>query len=409
MTQQPKTLKLSNEEARCLLLNRQGLGQSPQGPFDADSLQALIHQLGYVQLDSINTVERAHHMILHTRADGYTHAHLKELHESRKTLFEHWTHDACLIPSEFYPHWRHRFQAAKRNAKNPRWEQRLGPGGAKTISAVRKRIKREGPLMSRDFADKGKGSWWGWGPSKTALEYLWRTGELAISRREGFQKVYDLTERTIHAADRAHKPTLAETIDWKCREALKRLGTGNPREIAAYWQSVSVKQAGDWVKAHLGGDLIETMSEMADGEMKAGVALATLPDELASLTTPPTRLRFLSPFDPVLRDRQRALRLFGFDYRIEIYVPEAKRQYGYYVLPILEGTKFTGRADLKVHRKEGRLEMKGLWLEPGIKPGTGRKTAIRQALTRLAKFTGATSVDADAALRRAKASPARDR
>ncbi len=402
-------LTLPNEEARRLLLNRQGLGHAPQGPFDANKLYALIHQLGYVQLDSINTVERAHHMILHSRADGYTYAHLKELHETRKTLFEHWTHDACLIPCEFYPYWHQRFQAAKQNRKSPKWCQRLGPNGIKTITTVRKRIKKEGPLMSRDFEDKGQGAWWGWGPSKTALEHLWRTGELAITRREGFQKVYDLTERTISETDRTPKPTLAQTIDWKCTEALKRLGTATPREIAAYWQSISVKQADAWVKKNMGRTLIETMSEMADGEMRAGVAFASLRTELAGLTTPPTRLRFLSPFDPVLRDRKRALRLFGFDYRIEVFVPEAKRQYGYYVLPILEGTKLTGRADLKVHRKEGRLEMKGLWLEPGIKLGTGRKTAIRQALARLARFTGATQVDADAALQHAKASPARDR
>ena len=241
-------LKLSNQQARLLLLNRQGLARDTRAPFNADTLQELIHQLGYVQLDSINTVERAHHMILHTRSDGYAHAHLKELHETRKTLFEHWTHDACLIPTEFYPHWRHRFQATKRSRSTPRWEKRLGPDGAKVVSGVRARIKKEGPLMSRDFEDKGQGAWWGWGPSKTALEYLWRTGELSISKRQGFQKVYDLTERTINARHREPKPTLNQTIDWKCREALKRLGVATPGEIAAYWASVPVKQATDWAK-----------------------------------------------------------------------------------------------------------------------------------------------------------------
>jgi len=402
-------LKLSNQQARLLLLNRQGLARDTRAPFDADTLQELIHQLGYVQLDSINTVERAHHMILHTRSDGYTHAHLKELHETRKTLFEHWTHDACLIPTQFYPHWRHRFQATKHSRSTPRWENRLGPNGAKIVSGVRARIKKEGPLMSRDFEDKGQGAWWGWGPSKTALEYLWRTGELSISKREGFQKVYDLTERTIDAKHREPKPTLTQTIDWKCREALKRLGVATPGEIAAYWASVSVKQATDWAKGQNGKDLIDVEVTSADGSAKKAVALASLEAEMSDLQLPAKRLRFLSPFDPVIRDRKRTKRLFDFDYTVEIFVPEAKRKYGYYVLPILEGTEFTGRADLKVHRKEGRLEMKGLWLEPGIKLGKAREAGVRQALARLAKFTGATSIDADAALQRAKAAPAHGR
>jgi len=402
-------LELSNQQARLLLLNRQGLARDTRAPFDADTLQELIHQLGYVQLDSINTVERAHHMILHSRSDGYAHAHLKELHETRKTLFEHWTHDACLIPTEFYPHWRHRFQATKRSRSTPRWEKRLGPDGAKVVSSVRARIKKEGPLMSRDFEDKGQGAWWGWGPSKTALEYLWRTGELSISKRQGFQKVYDLTERTIDAEHRDQKPTLAQTIDWKCREALKRLGVATPGEIAAYWASVSVKHATEWAKGQNGKDLIDVEVMSADRTAKKAVALASLEEELSDLQCPAKRLRFLSPFDPVIRDRKRTKRLFDFDYTVEIFVPEAKRKYGYYVLPILEGTEFTGRADLKVHRKEGRLEMKGLWLEPGIKLGKARETGVRQALARLAKFTGATSVDADAALQRAKAAQAHDR
>ena len=398
-------LTLTNQQARLLLLNRQGLARDPRGAFSDQDLQSLIHQLGYVQLDSINTVERAHHMILHSRADGYRHKQLKLLHEDKKTLFEHWTHDACLIPTDFYPHWHHRFQETKRSRKTPRWEKRLGPNGDKVVSAVRSRIRKEGPLMSRDFEDKGQGAWWGWGPSKTALEYLWRAGELSIARRVGFQKVYDLAERTIPPPHRTKKPTLNQTVEWKCREALHRLGAATPGEIAAYWASVSIKQATDWAKAGLEKDLMEVVITSADGTMKKAIAFNSLLDDLAQLQAPHKRLRFLSPFDPLIRDRKRTKRLFDFDYTVEIFVPEAKRQYGYYVLPMLEGTNFTGRADLKVHRKEGILEMKGLWLEPGTRLGKAREDGIRKALARLAKFTGAAHIEADAALQRAKASP----
>ncbi len=403
------TLRISNNQARSLLLDRQGLSQKASGSFNADRLQHLINQLGYVQLDSINTVERAHHMILHSRADGYRHKHLKELHEERGSLFEHWTHDACLIPTEFYPYWRHRFSRAKERLAHPNWQQRMGPDGVKVVRSVKARIKKEGPLMSRDFEDKGQGAWWGWGPSKTALEYLWRAGELAIVRREGFQKVYDLTDRCIEECHREDKPSLTETIDWKCREALKRLGIATHGEIAAYWASVSSKQAADWVKKQMGHDLIPVEVEGKDGSWRKAVAFASIEEDLSSLKTPSKRLRLLSPFDPVVRDRKRAERLFGFDYRVEIFVPEKKRQYGYYVLPILEGAKFTGRTDVKVHRKEGRVEVKGLWLEDGIKLSAAREEGLRKALRRLTTFTGAETIDLDAALQRAKASPDPDR
>ncbi len=399
------TLQISNAQAKALLLTKQGFGAKATGPFNADKLQDLIHQLGYVQLDSINTVERAHHMILHSRADGYRHKHLKELHETRGTLFEHWTHDACLIPTEFYPHWRHRFSRAKDRLNHPNWQKRMGPDGSKVVKAVKARIKKEGPLMSRDFEDKGQGAWWGWGPSKTALEYLWRAGELAIARREGFQKVYDLTERCIDENHREDKPSLTQTIDWKCREALTRLGVATHGEIAAYWASVSSKQAADWVKKNMGRNLMAVEVKGGDGSLRKSVAFASIEDELNSLKMPAKRLRLLSPFDPVVRDRKRAERLFGFDYRVEIFVPEKKRTYGYYVLPILEGTKFTGRTDVKVHRKEGRVEVKGLWLEQGVKLTSAREESLQKALARLTRFTGAETVDADAALQRAKASP----
>ncbi|MEQ9520794.1 MAG: crosslink repair DNA glycosylase YcaQ family protein [Parvibaculum sp.] len=395
-------LPISDKTARHLLLSRQGLSGAPTGPFDANNLKNLIHQLGYVQLDSINTVERAHHMILHSRADNYRHLHLQNLHEEEASLFEHWTHDACLIPTEFYPYWHQRFQAASRHLNSPRWQERIGPDAKKVIKNVRARIKREGPLMARDFEDKGKGAWWGWGPSKTALEFLWRTGDLAIARRDGFQKVYDLTERVVDESHRVRKPGPTETRNWKCTEALKRLGVATPTEIAAFWASVSIKEANAWVTENLERSLVQVAVHGKDGSIKNAIAFKELEDELPQLPKPHNRLRLLSPFDPVLRDRKRAERLFGFDYRIEVFVPEKKRQYGYYVLPLLEGDRFTGRTDLKVHRKEGRLEVKGLWLEPGINLSAAREAALRRALSRLAKFTGVTEIDADAALQHAK-------
>ena len=151
------------------------------------------------------------------------------------------------------------------------------------------------------------------------------------------------------------------------------------------------------------GDVVEVSVEDTTGATRKALALPDIEAHIAEAPEPPAAMRFLSPFDPAIRDRARALRLFDFDYRIEVFVPEKKRRYGYYVLPLLEGDRFVGRADVKAHRAEGRLEIKGFWSEPGIKLTKAREAGIRRALTGLARFTGTPEIDADAALRRARA------
>ncbi|TNE57196.1 MAG: winged helix-turn-helix domain-containing protein [Alphaproteobacteria bacterium] len=396
------TLTLTNRQARALILNKQGLARPRRRKLSQDDLHDLIHQMGYVQIDTINTVERAHHMILFSRSECYEREQLHRLHAEERRLFEHWTHDACYIPAEFYPYWKSRFERAEKSLHKASWKKRLGPEPHKVIKQTLSRIRKEGPLKSRDFDDEKhlKEAWWGWGPSKTALEYLWRTGALAVSHRDNFQKVYDLAERVIPEDCQCRGLSDAEILDWKCRAALARLGIGTSGEIARFWDTVTSPEAAKWIKANE-KDLIEVEIIGADKERRKAVALATLEDDLAALKEAPKPLRFLSPFDPVIRDRTRLERLFGFDYRIEIFVPEEQRQYGYYVLPILEGDRFTGRADIKVHRKDGLLELKGLWWEDGVRPTPAREDALRKELAKLAKFTGAEEIKADKAFRAA--------
>ena len=396
--------EIDNAAARALFLDRHALtNRSTQALTEAD-LYALIHKLGFVQLDSVNAVERAHHMILFSRGSGYRRELLHTLHHDHRSLFEHWTHDASLIPMEFYPHWHHRFAAAKARLKHPNWSSRIGDDPAKVISRVRAHIRKNGETLARAFEDKGGGGWWGWGPSKTALEHLWRTGELAIVRRDGFEKVYDLSTRVIPDDLREARPTRKKTIDWAARTALARLGFATHQELAAFFALISIAEAKAWAVAALKrGDIIEVMVTGEDGNAKAALALPDIEAELAAADTPHPELRFLSPFDPAIRDRKRTLRLFGFDYTIEIFVPEKKRKYGYYVLPIMEGDRFIGRADMKAHRGDDRLEVKGLWLEKGIKLDKARKQSLEAALAELGQFTGATRIDAGAPLRRAKA------
>lgn len=397
-------LPIANADARRLFLDRHALGAPLDHALTPDDVLTLIHRLGFVQLDSVNAVERAHHMILFSRAGDYRREFLDELHAGHRALFEHWTHDASLIPMEFYPHWHHRFRAAKARIDHPNWRERFGPEPEKTIRRVRARIRKEGPLSTRHFDDKGAGGWWGWGPSKTALEYLWRTGELAIARRDGFEKVYDLAERVIPDHLRKARPTRRQTIDWAAREALARLGFATPTELAGFFDLIEIAEAKDWAKTAMRKkEIVEVNIESADGSHRHAFAPASIEADIAALADPHRGTRLLSPFDPAIRDRKRGQRLFGFDYTIEIFVPEAKRRYGYYVLPILEGTRFVARADIKVHRAADRLEVKGFWLEPGVKLEKPRKAAIEEALARLARFTGVTQIDLDALRRPARA------
>jgi uncharacterized protein YcaQ len=397
------TLQIANADARRLFLDRHALATRDRHPLGHDDVLALVRRLGFVQLDSINAVERAHHMILFSRAGGYERELLSTLHRDHAALFEHWTHDASLVPIEFYPHWHHRFRAAKARLKHPRWQERIGPEPEKAIARVRTRIRRGGAVTTRDFEDKGKGAWWGWSPSKTALEYLWRTGELAIARRDGFEKVYDLAERVIPADLRCARPTRLQTIDWACRAALERLGLATPTELAAFFDLIEIVEARTWAKAALRrGEIIEVAVTGAGGDTRPAFALPGIETQIAALGEQHAPARVLSPFDPAIRDRKRTIRLFGFDYTIEVFVPEAKRRYGYYVLPLLEGDRFIGRADLKAHRAEGRLEVKGLWCEPGVRLDRARKAAIEEALEELGRFTGVTRIDAGAPLRRAR-------
>ncbi|HEX6861198.1 MAG TPA: crosslink repair DNA glycosylase YcaQ family protein, partial [Thermoanaerobaculia bacterium] len=257
------------------------------------------------------------------------------------------------------------------------------------------RIRAEGPLLTRDFEDERPAgtdkTWWGWKPHKAALEYLWRTGVLAVARRESFHKVYDLAERVYPHAHEAPRPEDEAHVAWACRSALERLGVATPAEISGFWHAVSIEEARAWcTRAAASGEIVPVAVESLDGERAtASFALPDWESRAASLPPAPPRIRLLSPFDPILRDRKRTLRLFGFDYRFEAFVPDGQRRYGYYVLPILEGERLVGRLDAKLHRSEGLLEIKGLWWEPGVRPAKGRQAALEAALGRLAGFVGA--------------------
>ncbi|MEO8241551.1 MAG: crosslink repair DNA glycosylase YcaQ family protein [bacterium] len=380
---------LANQPARRLFLDRHALAEPPVGPATGADLAALIDRIGFVQLDSINTVERAHHMILWSRRQSYRPESLKRLHEVDRAVWEHWTHDASILPIHLHHYWQHNFpRREERMRKN--WASWFRSGYEPQFEILLDRIAAEGPVSTSDVGEgevRGSGGWWDWNPSKTALEWLWHTGKLAVTRRDGFQKVYDLAERVIPATHRRQVPHQEEVIDWACNAALDRLGFADVSELRGYWGIITPAEAKLWVQGAVQrGEVAEIEVEGAAGAVKRSLAR---PDVLAAAERalePGGRVRILSPFDPALRDRDRAEFLFGFVYRIEVFVPEAKRKYGYYVFPVMEGDRLIGRLDAKAFRDASALRVKAFWPEAGVRLGAGRLARLEAELDRLARF-----------------------
>lgn len=379
-------------DARRVLLHLQGLGTPPK-PSSARAVGDLVQRLGYVQIDSINALERAHHLILGTRLDGYRHAHLAHTLEESRTLFEHWTHDACAIPTAWYAHWKHRFaRYGVRVQRSAWWKSQFKGDPAPTIRRTLARVRREGPLRARDFerpADHRSGGWWEWHPEKAALEHLWRSGRLAVVRRDRFEKVYDLAERVLPDAHGARRPSAQSHLDWACREAIARTGIATPTEIARFFHAISLADARSWcVKAVTRGELINVVVTSAAGDRPVNSVAIPHWKDFADAPAA-NRIVPLCPFDPVLRERARMERLFAFDYRFEAFTPSAKRIYGYYVLPLLEGDKLIGRIDPKFDRDNETLIVRGPWWVDGVKENAARTRRFENALDRLAAQIGA--------------------
>jgi uncharacterized protein len=385
---------VTTSQARLLLMNGARLLNAPAATATRGSILKLINELGFVQLDSIHIVERAHHHILWSRNHAYTQLHLESL-QQRGEVFEHWTHDASFVPTKLFPYWKHRFE----RVSWAKWfGHMLGSQRETLLNHVRERIENEGPLMARDFDREhvrpaGSGGWWDWKPAKTALEYLWRRGELAIPRRENFHKVYDLTHRVLPDVHGCVAPSADEHLRWACESAMERLGVATATDIARFWNAVSIAQARAWCDAHVkSGEIVRVRVETCGGESTAAFAIANWKQRVKKLPEPAEVMRVLSPFDPVMRDRARCLRLFGFDYRFEAFTPAAKRKFGYYVLPILWRDRLVARIDAAMDREHATLRVNGSWWEPGCKTDAALKTRLEEAVEKYAIFCGADRV-----------------
>lgn len=383
-------LRINNKTARHLWLDAQGLWQTPTGPLD---ILGMITQLGFVQLDSIQVVARAHHHILWSRNQNYREGMLDGLYRRDRSVFEHFTHDASLIPMQFLPYWQRQFQRKQAQLDRADWWRGL-PGPAER-AVIKNRIAAEGPLSTHAFDSKvdGPKQMWSRPPHKLALDYMWYAGELATAHRINFNKYYDLAERIFPPASAAIDDY--DQIDWLCHAALDRMGFGQPGDVQRYWDAVSASEVREWI-ANAHNRLVDVEIETADGQWIRAIAPAAIEDRIAALrqahATPSSRVRILNPFDPVIRDRNRLQRLFGFEYRVEMFVPAAKRQWGYYVFPILEGHRFVGRIEIKGDRKQGRLQVLKFWTEPGAQWPASRHQRLATELDRMRRFIGAQEI-----------------
>jgi uncharacterized protein YcaQ len=377
-------LAIPNRIARALWLDAHLLVAPPTGKRD---VMEIVRRLGFVQIDTIRNVTRAHNHIIWSRFTRFKEGGLWSLLRNRE-LFEHFTHDASLIPVEMLPAWGLQFQRLGAHVARHDWYK--SGLAQEQVAAIRKRIEREGPLSTHAFDTKieGKREMWARPPHKRALDAMWYGGELATSHRESFVKYYDLGGRVFPPHDKLPR---MDCHNFLCHQALARMGFATQGEIQRFWDVLNAKETKTWCNSSR--ELIPVEIEGADGSQTAAYATPDIEARIEVLKKPSTRMRLLNPFDPAIRDRTRLERLFGFEYRNEMFVPKAQRRWGYYVYLLLEGDRFVGRIELKAERKAGRLIVRGFWTEPGVKWSGHRKDRLMSELGRFGRFAGLRVID----------------
>jgi uncharacterized protein YcaQ len=383
--------KISQKTARRLQLHAQlldGRGRLERG---SRGVARAVGHLGYVQIDTIAVIERAHHHVLWTRIPGYRPDHLHEAQAEERTVFEYWGHAASYLPMadyRFYLPMMKNFLDS-RNAWFRNWGERF----AGHMGPVRERIRSEGPLTARDFASPAGGrhgqaqsNWWDWKPAKAALELLFWQGELMVRERRGFERVYDLTERVLPADTDTRMPTDGELGFFVVRRALGALGIATEIEIRDYIRIGERRAIAAALREMLAAGEVVRLFEA--GWERPSYALPAALEKAARLRAGAPRVRLLSPFDNLAISRSRLKERFAFDYALECYVPRAKRNHGYFVLPILFGEEIVGRLDPKAKRKTATLAVRQLVVDPSCKDNERLIGALGRALCDLARFNG---------------------
>ena len=380
-------LILSLPAARALHLAAQGVLTPPPHKASKEDVLAAIRAMGALQIDTIHVVARSPYLVLWSRLGHYEPAWLDELLAEGR-LFEYWAHEACFLPIEDYGLYRHRM--IDPGSMGWKYSVRWMKEHRKDIDALVAHIRANGPVRSSDFkrTDGKAGGWWEWKPEKRSLEVLFTAGVLMISRRHNFHRIYDLAERVLPGWDDARMPGIEQTQRALLLKAVHALGIAKASWIGDYFRTAKSKPKPDPETLADEGALIRVAVDGWDAPAYVHPAHSALLQAAADGALKPGFTTLLSPFDPVVWDRKRALELFGFDYRLECYTPEPKRRYGYFTLPILHRGALVGRLDAKAHRADGVFEVKALYLEPGVRLTQRLASDLAAALTRCCAWHG---------------------
>lgn len=370
---------VSLEQTRAIALKSQGLIGAGFGKGKAGTLNAIEH-IGYVQIDTLSVAARAHHHTLWSRLPDYKESYLNELLEKDKQIFEYWSHAASYLPMCDY-----RFSLIVKKAYADGKSHWFGQD-KKMNKFVLDRIKAEGPLQSKDFEYKRKdpNNWYEWKPAKKALEQLFMEGKLMVAKRQGFQKVYDLAERVLPSNVNTELPSEKEYAEHLIRNSIQANGIVEEKEIAYLRRGLKDSVNKALMRMLKDGELIEV--KLKDD---AKTLFVTTEDQLKSIEKIKIEntIQILSPFDNAIIQRKRTQRLFDFDFVIECYVPEAKRKFGYFCLPVLFGDKFVARFDPKADRATKTFYIKQMHFEKGFIPDEKFNKEFATKLKAYANFT----------------------
>ncbi|MET0955053.1 MAG: crosslink repair DNA glycosylase YcaQ family protein [Cryobacterium sp.] len=377
--------------ARRIALAAQGFGRpaAPAGSLPTApgirQLGSLVERLGLLQIDSVNVFERSHYLPAFSRLGPYDKAQLDRLSSgSKPRLTEYWVHEASLIPVDDWPLFRWRMQAFRDRAAtdDDHWSQQNAP----MLAWLLDELAANGPMRASAIehdANKRSGPWWGWSDVKIGLETLFRWGDVVSGGRERFERVYALPEQVFSSellnrhvpVDDAHRALIAQSA--------RAHGIGTVSDLADYFRLATAPTRVAIAELEESGELIPVQ---VPGWGRNGSPGAAWLHRDARLPRRMDAAAVLSPFDPVVWERARAERMFGFHYRIEIYTPKEKRQFGYYVLPVLLDDAIVGRVDLKNDRQAGVLRVQASWAEPDAPADTAERLAA--VLQRTAAWQG---------------------
>ncbi len=389
---------------RRLAISRQHLHE---GSTPVDMLD-VVRDLGCLQLDPTSAVARSHLLVLWSRLGQYDLAALDRLLWEERSLFEYWAHAASIVLTEDYPI--HQYWMNKYGTSGAAWGQRMVKWVAENAvlhNHILEEIRQKGALPSKHFEDKSQAAWHstGWTGNRNVsqmLGYLWEKGEIMVATREGGHRYWDLAERVLPTWAPVERLSSHEATRRAAQKSLRALGVATTRQIAQHFTRSRYSELPSVMEELVEEGLVETV-QIKDGDTVWAGDWYIHQQDLPLLEQIESgmwagRTTLLSPFDNLICDRTRTEKLFNFDFRIEIYVPKAKRKYGYFVLPILHEDKLIGRIDPLMNRKQGRLDINAVYAEPDVPKSRNVGQSIAGAVESLATFLGATTINYSSAV-----------